>query len=59
LQPSMAVARIDEGIVTAAWTPEFTGTYAITEDGINIRLENGKKFHFKRLQIFVLPESAE
>jgi len=59
LQPSMAVASINEGIVTATWTPEFTGTYAITEDGINIRLENGKKFRFKRLQIFVLPESAE
>lgn len=58
-QPSMAVASIDQGVVTATWTPEFTGTYAITEDGINVRLPDGQKFRFAGLQIFVLPDTAQ
>jgi len=53
--PSLADASIDEGIVTAVWTPEFTGTYAITEAGVNVRLPEGAKLKFSGLQIFVMP----
>ena len=54
-QPSMAAASIAAGIVSAHWTPEFTGTYAITERGLNVRLPEGQRLKFKGLQIFVLP----
>ena len=58
-QPSMAVASINKGVVTASWTPEFTGTYAITEDGVNVRLPEGHKLRVAGLQIFVLPEATQ
>jgi hypothetical protein len=54
-QPSLAVASISQGTVTAEWTPEYTGTYAITEDAINIRLPDGAKLRFKGLAIFIMP----
>jgi len=57
-QPSMAIASITEGIVTATWVPELTGTYVITEDGVNVRLSEGQKFKFDGLHIFVLPGIA-
>lgn len=56
-QPSLASASIAQGIVTATWTPEFTGTYAITEEAVNIRLPEGSRLKFNNLQIFVLPEA--
>jgi hypothetical protein len=57
-QPSLAVASIAQGVVNATWTPEFTGTYVITEDAINIRLPEGAKLHFNGLAIFVLPSMS-
>jgi hypothetical protein len=56
-QPSMAVASIEKGIVAASWMPEFTGTFAITEHGINVGLPEGQRLKFDGLQIFVLPDT--
>ena len=53
-QPALANARIDAGIVTATWTPESTGIYAITQHGINVRLPEGAKLKFSGLTIFVV-----
>jgi len=58
-QPSLAIASIEQGIVTARWEPEFTGTYAITEDAINVRLPQGARLKFSGLQVFVLPGTHE
>jgi len=58
-QPSMAVANIDAGIVTASWMPEVTGTYKVTEHGINVRLADGQKLRFGGLDVFVLPDRGE
>ena len=58
MQPSMAVAKIEAGLVTATWIPEFTGTYAITERGLNVRLPKGFWLRFKGLLIFVLPQET-
>jgi hypothetical protein len=57
-QPSLAVASIANGAVTAQWTPEYTGTFAITEQAINVRLPDGAKLHFECLEIFVLPNGS-
>jgi hypothetical protein len=59
VQPSIGFAVITEGIVTAYWVPEYAGTYAITEHGINVRLAEGQKLKFGGLQIFVLPNMDE
>ncbi|MCL1909287.1 MAG: hypothetical protein FWG12_08005 [Holophagaceae bacterium] len=56
-QPSMALATIRQGIVNAFWIPENTGTFKITDRGVNIRLPKGSRIKFKGLEIFVLPEN--
>jgi hypothetical protein len=58
-QPSLAAASIANGIVTATWEPEFTGTYAITEEAVNIRLPEGARLKFKGLHVFVMPGAAQ
>ena len=52
-QPSMAAATISAGEVTATWTPEFTGIYAITQEGINVRLPDGHRIKFGGLTVYV------
>jgi len=58
-QPGLALVSIVAGVVTATWTPEYTGTYEITEAAVNVRLPDAARLKFGGLQIFVLPAAPE